>query len=152
MKPCPKCGAVENISTNGQCRPCRAAYTRAKLATATPEQKAAKKAYMAQWLSANRDKVRAQQHEWLARRIASEPNYIENRKRRLVVDPTRTLASACVRRAIYRGHIKRMQCWVCGDPKSVGHHASYARDAWLDVVWLCRSHHKLLHEQFRRHA
>ena len=39
-------------------------------------------------------------------------------------------------------------CEVCGATKTVAHHDDYAKP--LDVRWLCRSHHALLHFTLRQ--
>lgn len=42
-------------------------------------------------------------------------------------------------RAIASGRLKRLECEICGNPKTEAHHADYTRP--LDVQWLCRKHH-----------
>jgi hypothetical protein len=37
--------------------------------------------------------------------------------------------------------------WSCNQWRVHAHHPSYAPDAWLDVVWLCRRHHMQLHRE-----
>lgn len=46
--------------------------------------------------------------------------------------------------AIKYGKIKRMPCEVCGNVKSEGHHSDYTKP--YEVKWLCRKHHKELHD------
>jgi hypothetical protein len=46
---------------------------------------------------------------------------------------------------VRRGNIVRQPCIVCGNPKSHGHHDDYSKP--LSVIWLCREHHKELHER-----
>lgn len=48
-----------------------------------------------------------------------------------------------VANAIKYVKINRNPCSVCGNPKSEAHHSDYSKP--LDVVWLCRKHHKELH-------
>jgi hypothetical protein len=45
--------------------------------------------------------------------------------------------------AVSKGDIKRLPCFVCGVENSEGHHADYSQP--LDVVWLCRTHHRQTH-------
>jgi hypothetical protein len=45
--------------------------------------------------------------------------------------------------AVRSGRLVRKPCEVCGEPKSEGHHEDYHKP--LEVVWLCRRHHKLAH-------
>jgi len=52
-------------------------------------------------------------------------------------------AHTIVLRAVRRGLISRKPCEECGDPKSEGHHEDYSKP--LDVVWLCRTHHRRRH-------
>ncbi len=44
--------------------------------------------------------------------------------------------------AIRKGQLVRKPCVVCGKIKVDGHHSDYAKP--LDVVWVCRLHHKRL--------
>lgn len=55
------------------------------------------------------------------------------------------LAHDAVDRAMRAGELARLPCWICGDAESEAHHADYSRP--LDVVWLCRDHHKQLHRE-----
>lgn len=49
--------------------------------------------------------------------------------------------------AIKAGKLIPQPC-RCGDPVTdAHHHRGYAREHWLDVVWLCRRHHSELHHQ-----
>lgn len=58
-------------------------------------------------------------------------------------------AHAAVAAAVRRGQLQRGPCEVCGaihgqDGAVIhGHHEDYSRP--LDVVWLCRSHHRHFH-------
>jgi hypothetical protein len=67
-------------------------------------------------------------------------------------DPDQYAARLALRTAVARGALVRQPCWVCGDPKSQGHHASYAEDARLDVTWLCPRHHAAAHRAHREAA
>lgn len=50
------------------------------------------------------------------------------------------------KRALARGHLEALPCRVCNDPQAEVHHPRYdTPDAHLQVVWLCRYHHALLH-------
>lgn len=46
--------------------------------------------------------------------------------------------------ALKSGEVKKTECVICGDAKSEGHHPDYSMP--LDVVWLCRTHHKQAHQ------
>ena len=52
-------------------------------------------------------------------------------------------AHSIVAVAMHDGTLKQEPCELCGDPKAVAHHDDYSRP--LDVRWLCRSHHTLVH-------
>jgi hypothetical protein len=44
-----------------------------------------------------------------------------------------------------RGKIMRRPCERCGSPDAEMHHDDYSKP--LEVRWLCRDHHNLLHDQ-----
>jgi len=52
-------------------------------------------------------------------------------------------ANALVRKALKNGTLEKQRCTVCGSPKTVAHHDDYNQP--LNVIWLCHSHHRLLH-------
>lgn len=56
--------------------------------------------------------------------------------------PERYRCTIVFHSALKSGKIKKKRCEKCGE-KAVGHHPRYDRP--LSVVWLCNSHHKLLH-------
>jgi ribosomal protein S27AE len=51
---------------------------------------------------------------------------------------------AAVVAALRGGVLRRKPCELCGDPEAMAHHDDYDRP--LDVRWLCRSHHTLVHK------
>ncbi len=55
-------------------------------------------------------------------------------------------AHSVVARAMHEGRLNREPCEVCG-AAGQAHHDSYYPDKWLDVRWLCASHHKQWHGQ-----
>ena len=57
--------------------------------------------------------------------------------------PEREKANAAVRRAIRRGAISKLPCFVCGKQDVEAHHPAYSLP--LDVVWLCHEHHRQIH-------
>lgn len=61
----------------------------------------------------------------------------------------RNKAVNAVDSAIRRGRLKKLDaCEHCGSTLSLqGHHASYSKDMWLCVTWLCAICHKALHMQ-----
>lgn len=56
--------------------------------------------------------------------------------------PERRLASRVVQNAVKRGRLVKCPCAICGE-SAEAHHPDYS--APLDVVWLCRPHHKQAH-------
>jgi len=61
--------------------------------------------------------------------------------------PKAGMARSIVRRAIRTGDLTPLPCEHCGKSKSIAHHEDYSRP--LDVVWLCRSCHRYLHQARR---
>jgi len=53
-----------------------------------------------------------------------------------------------VHRARQKGRLVKKPCEICGGADSVAHHEDYNKP--LDVVWLCRSHHRLHHNEIKR--
>lgn len=60
--------------------------------------------------------------------------------------PDRTRARVALAYAVRSGRLVRGSCAECGEARTEAHHhAGYARENWLVVAWLCRTHHKLVH-------
>lgn len=57
--------------------------------------------------------------------------------------PERVKARNAVSRALKSGRLIKKPCVKCGDNKSFAHHTDYSKP--LDVVWLCRTHHRAEH-------
>lgn len=66
----------------------------------------------------------------------TEPDFDDRRKNR-----TKTLT------AILNGKLIRKPCVICGNEMSVAHHEKYSD--YLNVKWLCYSHHSKIHRLFR---
>jgi hypothetical protein len=60
-------------------------------------------------------------------------------------NPLARWAHGATRGAVQRGLLEREPCQVCGDPKVDAHHPDHTRP--LEVVWLCRRHHKAEHRR-----
>jgi hypothetical protein len=82
------------------------------------------------------DKMRASQPHRMKLRQAVVAEYAKK-------FPQRRKANNAVNNAVRDKRLEKWSCQVCGDPKSVAHHADYSRP--LDVVWLCQAHHKQAH-------
>jgi hypothetical protein len=52
-----------------------------------------------------------------------------------------------VYKAIKKGTLVKLPCFVCGELRVEAHHPDYSLP--LDVVWLCPHHHRLLHKESR---
>lgn len=61
--------------------------------------------------------------------------------------PGKYKARTKVQNAVRDGIIKKLPCVKCGNSKSEGHHKDYRK--YLDVVWLCRKHHRELHKAIK---
>jgi hypothetical protein len=59
--------------------------------------------------------------------------------------PDRTKARQAVSNAVYRKELVKSPCVFCANVKSEAHHPDYSRP--LDVVWMCRRCHRILHAQ-----
>ncbi len=58
-----------------------------------------------------------------------------------------TKAVNMVRNAVAKSEIIRLNCEICGNPKSQAHHNNYNEP--LKVTWLCKKHHIERHSQMR---
>lgn len=62
--------------------------------------------------------------------------------------PEKNYARKEVKRALRMGMLVKKPCSVCGTEENVqAHHASYSRERWLDVDWLCVTHHSEEHKR-----
>lgn len=57
--------------------------------------------------------------------------------------PQKTKARQLVNNNIRSGKMVRGSCFLCGEPKTDGHHLDY--DYPDKVIWLCRKHHSEVH-------
>lgn len=63
------------------------------------------------------------------------------------IERKKSLARSKLKVYVRRGKIKKDLCAIngCGGMKVEGHHPNY--DFPLDVLWLCRKHHLMIHKQ-----
>jgi hypothetical protein len=61
------------------------------------------------------------------------------------MNPEKVRAHNTVFVEIRAGRMERQPCEVCGNPRTDAHHDDYARP--LDVRWLCRVHHREIHQR-----
>lgn len=59
--------------------------------------------------------------------------------------PNKFKARYSVSNALRDGRLIKTACFCCGDSKVEAHHPDY--NSPLDVVWLCRKHHKEIHKE-----
>lgn len=85
---------------------------------------------------------------------ARQPNTLKSKRKRPSKqqawrkrNPKSYLAHLTIQNALRLGIVERAPCSACGDPKSEAHHPDYDRP--LEVVWLCRKHHKAAHRKGR---
>lgn len=62
--------------------------------------------------------------------------------------PEKRAAHLAVARALRAGTLTKQPCSICGTLKSESHHDDYTK--LLDVIWFCRQHHAMHHEQLRK--
>ena len=99
---------------------------------------AEKAAYKRAWYRRNKEHCKAYARKY----------YAENRERYRKwysrKSPESKKAHGILRHARDKGEIAPEPCLICGTGQNLeAHHENY--DKPLEVVWLCRSHHKLLH-------
>lgn len=68
-----------------------------------------------------------------------------NQKRRQL-HPEKEKARNAVNHALRDGRLTKKPCH-CGETIVEGHHWSYLEEYWLDIEWLCRTHHNKLHKR-----
>lgn len=101
-----------------------------------------------------REYIRARKTEPSFRELCREAGrrWIKTAKGRAAMErqnannPLGVKARRAVQHGIRDGKLTRQPCSVCGASKAEAHHHNgYAREHWLDVVWLCRVHHFAAH-------
>ena len=79
--------------------------------------------------------------ETCVKRIKSTASLLKS----LLKNPYKKMAQLAAAYARACGQILASPCEDCGDPNVLGHHDSYQEEDWLDVRWLCASHHGQFH-------
>ena len=136
MRRCPKCGVdkpltefyLKDKATNrvgGKCKPCHMNDVRA---------------YRAAHLEYYRE---------IDRKRSMLPHRVNAREQWASNHPERFNAKRLVENAVKAGRIVKLPCMVCGGVAEA-HHPDYS--APLDVVWLCRFHHKQAHAMAKKAA
>jgi hypothetical protein len=71
------------------------------------------------------------------------PDALARTKKWRAVNSDKVAAHRLVHVALLRGDLERLPCFVCAKAKAEAHHDDYSKP--LDVIWLCRQHHRELH-------
>lgn len=114
------------------------------------ENKEHKTEYDRAWKAAHPNEVKAHSRKHYAENTEYHAAY---NARRRVEHPDRLKANSAVSNAIRNATLTRpSECSACSKScKPEGHHTSYDKRFHLDVVWLCRSCHKRLHAELKKH-
>ncbi len=62
-------------------------------------------------------------------------------------NPEKDFAHGKVNEEVRNGRLNKLPCNVCKEEKVVAHHPDYSKP--LDIIWLCRSHHKEIHNNIK---
>lgn len=109
--------------------------------------KSCSREYQREWNSANDGYMLKYSRKWYEENAGLFKKYY---KRWLTKFPEKRLASNAVYKSLRLGDLTRQPCEVCGEKNSEGHHPSYDNDKRLDVIWLCRLHHKKEHARINK--
>lgn len=98
------------------------------------------------WRKRNPDIVRNLKRKWREKNNSKCTNYHKKwrHENRDYINYTH-LARRKLHYAIKVGKVIKLNCEICGDTKSQGHHEDYSKP--LEVRWLCEKHHKELHNK-----
>jgi hypothetical protein len=148
MKNCRNCGiayapsARDLKKSDYQCAPCRKKwlhdYRKDRKASGRPV------------ITGNMPK------EWYSEYSKKYFSVLENRERRnrnaknyrtIPQVAVKQAARLEVRRSLERQEIDKFPCVMCGSLNVEAHHVDYHRP--LDVVWVCREHHRAIHAKSR---
>lgn len=89
-----------------------------------------------------RIKSRLQKRNWNAR----NPGHASSAAMKWqTLNPQKKAAHRAIAKALKQGLLKKLPCVICGSGRSEAHHEDYTKV--LDVIWLCRLHHKHRHLQ-----
>ena len=135
----------------------------------TPEEIAArKKAYGKRYREENKERVQASIRAWhkshreylIEYRKATKEHrrkikaawYEKNKehvrqydKKRAEANPEKIIARRAVDKALKSGELVKLPCEACGCKDVEAHHEDYYKP--LDVNWLCKSHHAMIHSR-----
>ena len=132
------------------CRPCLSLQTREYFLAhkeeilANPKFKAYQKEYGAKRANTPeyREKARERYHKNREKILAYAKVYRQTHKAK-PRPPHKAKCKDLFRYAVKTGRIQKQPCSVCGALKAEGHHSDYSKP--LEVIWLCRLHHRKIH-------
>lgn len=156
MKNCQKCGTTHPLSEF---------YSHPKMADGHLSFcKSCVKARVAKHRIENMDHIQEYDRErgFLPHRVASRREYADINKTKIADagyqrmwiarNSEKRKAHNAVNNAVRDGILTKLNCEVCGDPETHGHHDDYSKP--LVVRWMCQVHHMEYHrverEKFRR--
>jgi hypothetical protein len=136
QKPCTGCGATKPLEEfplakkgkfgrGAKCKTCTALWR--------SQHKDYLKQYNQQYYAANSEQIKKHVSEYAAR-----TGYAAQKKR----EPEKKRCRSQLQKAVIKGTIKKLPCFVCGD-HAEAHHPDYGKP--LEVVWLCKQHHTEVH-------
>lgn len=101
----------------------------------------------AAWYEANRERIAARQGarraDIYAKRQPLQAEYANEYRRKY---PEKVAAHAALAKAVRRGEVIKLPCFICGNEVTEAHHPAYSLP--LVVTWLCKRHHTQLHMEF----
>ena len=90
------------------------------------------------WYEKNKETILARRREL----------YVAKHGKRVQLTPEevriRSVVRKKTRRAVAQGLLEKTPCHVCGSAEVEAHHPDYSLP--LNVVWLCKAHHKEVHD------
>ena len=102
--------------------------------------------HCAKYRKEHKEKVVAHTRAW---RANHPEKVIARRKQYREKNPKKARAHNAIKHAIAKGKIISMPCFCCGETAEA-HHPDYDRP--LDVVWLCKAHHRAAHNLLSKYA
>lgn len=98
---------------------------------------------MFDWRVNNRDKMKEYNEKW---RKINKKHILGYNYEYLIKYPERHNAHMFIHRMLKQGILEVKPCEVCGNVNAEAHHyLGYEKKHWLDVKWLCESHHRQEH-------
>jgi hypothetical protein len=81
--------------------------------------------------------------------ISDRDRKYQKRKKDTIGGHRKYVARYKTKNAVLSGKLKKLPCTFCGSIKSQAHHHNgYTKEHWLDVLWLCEKHHKIVHRKY----